>query len=263
MFFDSDHSFFVRCLEPQEALRLNKNCESKESFNMKFQIFLFSIFLILLLFAGSNNLIQIYCSKCQTVPSNVTASYCCTCQSLLQFQCMNCFKVFESRTMVEKHIKLECKSESVYQCLTCDFGTNYKSTYERHIKRHIFERNALYSSKKNKTNKLKKKTTPLTGKTKSGISCPYCQKKTKSDKILTAHLFQKHQDCLPEDYKCHICGKKYNTSMSLMGHLTRLHKGGLNNKNVLRQKNLYECDRCSIKIGTKRDLTKHLKECAQ
>ena len=80
--------------------------------------------------------VRIYCPKCDMLSQYVVRnkwSTCRSCDTLLQYQCARCTKMYKNKNAVRCHLK-HCNKERKFACSYCDYRTNVKINLISHTK---------------------------------------------------------------------------------------------------------------------------------
>jgi len=201
-------------------------------------------------------------------------------ESIKDFQCIDCGKLFGSDRRLKKHVA--SVHLHVFPCTTCTKTFSRKSDLERHIKSHLgikdfqcIDCGKLFSEEWN----LRQHVEIVHLHSNEVFPCNICGKEFKYKTSLHTHnkthlgITRRKET---KDFLCKDCGKQYVRDKELQEHISIVHHGErkfecqecgkkFTRLNALKQHNLihtdenpYTCEFCSKRYKAKANLMKHI-----
>ena len=158
--------------------------------------------------------------------------------------CDICFKTYEGKSSLSRHIIRCHTNQRAYTCHICGFASKTKDDLNKHVDTH--NPNIAYV-------------------------CDHCGKSVRTKKSLKRHK-ESHSDTF--NYICSTCGMKFKAYTALNYHINMIHKGKpecskcgqsfmniASHVQVCGQRNrvaLFDCQKCDRKFRSKKTLSEHI-----
>ena len=174
-------------------------------------------------------------------------------------QCPECEFESDDKNAFKTHIEFAHDGVNYY-CHDCDFKTTVSSELDLHID---LEHNTIIQSEHNGQDDNSKHQCTHCGKVfrsakilrnheilihlkkREKISCKQCTYQAYKQNTMDTHIQSVHNNL---KYPCEMCGKLYQSSLSLRCHVMKIHE-----KSVV-----FECDQCDYKATAKATLNFHI-----
>lgn len=163
------------------------------------------------------------------------------------YECKQCTKIFQDRDLFEKHVKRH-RYDPPRKCDQCDLEFQTPFRYEQHLKQHQSKEKICHLCGKICTNNRTFKRHMLFHNPKKWYKCDFedCPKSFKQINHLKNHI-NTHTGARP--HLCSDCGIGFTQSYALSLHMKK------------HREEFHECDKCSAKYVSLRELRLHVIKC--
>lgn len=163
------------------------------------------------------------------------------------YECKQCTKIFQDRDLFEKHVKRH-RYDPPKKCDQCDLEFQTPFRYEQHLKQHQSKEKICHLCGKICTNNRTFKRHMLFHNPKKWYKCDFedCPKSFKQINHLKNHI-NTHTGARP--HLCSDCGIGFTQSYALSLHMKK------------HREEFHECDKCSAKYVSLRELRLHVIKC--